>query len=76
MCKPGTTYVAIAAAAKELETTEMRILMMLRRNELKGRMEGDAWFVERSSLQACTKPTAADFVRQGCGSGCGGCGGH
>ncbi|NTW99133.1 MAG: hypothetical protein HGB35_04240 [Geobacteraceae bacterium] len=77
MCEPGTSFVAIGEAAKLLETTEMRVLMMLKKNELQGKVEDDAWYVDRSSLQLCAKPKAADIVKPGCGGGCGsGCGGH
>lgn len=82
MCEAGT-FVPIAEAARMLETTEMRVLMMLKKQELVGRQEGDSWLVEKQSLQLCGKPKAADVVRPGgCGGGCsgggngGGCGGH
>ena len=78
MCEAGTNYVPIAKAALLLETTEMRVLMMLKKNELQGKMEDEAWYVDRSSLNLCNKPKAADIVRPdgcgtcgtGCGSGC------
>ncbi|HIJ94350.1 MAG TPA: hypothetical protein HPP94_01140 [Desulfuromonadales bacterium] len=81
MCEAGTNFVPIAEAALLLETTEMRVLMMLKKNELAGKNEDDAWYVDRSSLKLCEKPKAADIVRPGgCGGGCGGssggCGGH
>lgn len=77
MCEAGTSYVAIAEAARLLETTEMRVLMMLKKNELQGKQQDEAWYVDRSSLQLCSKPKASDIVRPGCGGGCGsGCGGH
>lgn len=76
MCESGTSYVSLAEAAKLLETTEMRVLMMLKKNELQGKMENDAWQVDRSSLQLCAKPRASDIVRPGCGGGCGGGCGH
>lgn len=72
MCETGTTYVDLAEAAKLLETTEMRVLMMLKKKELAGKMDGDAWYVDRSSLQLCNKPKASDIVKPGCGGGCGG----
>ena len=81
MCEAGTSFVAIAEAARLLETTEMRVLMMLKKNELQGKVEDEAWYVDRASLQLCDKPKAADVVRSGgCGGGCsggsgGGCGG-
>ncbi len=80
MCEAGTNYIPIAKAALLLETTEMRVLMMLKKNELQGKMENEAWYVDRSSLNLCNKPKAADIVKPGgCGGGCGinnGCGGH
>lgn len=80
MCKTGTAFVPIVEAAKLMETTEMRVLMMLKKKELEGKLEDDAWYVDRASLQLCGKPKAADIVRPGgCGGGCGsgsGCGGH
>ncbi len=76
MCEAGTSFVPLAEAALLLETTEMRVLMMLKKNEIKGKNEDDSWYVDRSSLQLCGKPKAADIVKPGCG-GCGsGCGGH
>ena len=77
MCETGTVFVPIAEAAQLLETTEMRVLMMLKKNELQGKNEDDAWYVDRASLQLCSKPKAADIVKSSCGGGCGGgCGGH
>ena len=72
MCKAGTSFIPIAEAAHLLETTEMRVLMMLKKKELEGKLEDEAWYVERSSLQLCEKPKAADIVKAGCGGGCGG----
>ena len=78
MCNAGMNFLPIAEAAQLLETTEMRVLMMLKKNELQGKMDDDTWYVDRSSLKLCEKPKAADIVRPGgCGGGCGsGCGGH
>ncbi len=81
MCEAGMNFVPIAEAARLLETTEMRVLMMLKKNELQGKMQDEAWYVDKASLQLCGKPQAADVVRAGgcgggCGSGGGGCGGH
>lgn len=73
MCDAGTNFVPIMEAAELLETTAMRVLMMLKKDELQGKMEDDAWYVDRSSLRLCEKPKAADIVRPGgCGGGCGG----
>ncbi|HIJ89050.1 MAG TPA: hypothetical protein HPP97_15450 [Desulfuromonadales bacterium] len=78
MCEAGTNFVPIAEAAQLLETTEMRVLMLIKKDELQGKMVDEAWYVDRSSLKLCEKPKAADIVRPGgCGGGCGsGCGGH
>ena len=76
MCETGTSFVPLAEAAQLLETTEMRVLMMLKKNELQGKVEEDAWYVDRASLQLCGKPKAADIVKPGCGGGCGGGCGH
>jgi hypothetical protein len=77
MCETGTVFVPIAEAAKLLETTGMRVLMMLKKNELQGKIEDDAWYVDRTSLQLCGKPKASDIVKPGCRGGCGsGCGRH
>lgn len=78
MCDAGTNFVPLAEAAQLLETTEMRVLMLLKKDELQGKMEDEAWYVDRSSLKLCAKPKAEDIVRPGgCGGGCGsGCGGH
>ena len=78
MCEAGTSFVPIAEAAHLLETTEMRVLMMLKKNELEGKLEDEAWYVDRASLQLCDKPRAADIVKPGCGGGScgGGCDGH
>ncbi len=83
MCEAGTNYVPIAEAARLLETTELRVLMMVKKNELQGKEVASSWYVDKASLQLCGKPKAADIVRPGgCGGGCGGgerkggCGGH
>ncbi|NJD38241.1 MAG: hypothetical protein FIA89_07945 [Geobacter sp.] len=78
MCTSGTT-VLIAEAAALLATTETRVLMMLKKNELQGNQVDGDWFVDKASLQLCGKPKPSDFRKTGCGGGCGsggGCGGH
>lgn len=76
MCDTGS-FIPVAEAARLLETTEMRVLMMLKKNELQGKIQDDDWYVECSSLQLCAKPRAADIIKPGCGEGCGSrCGGH
>lgn len=77
MCDSGT-FITIAEAAQLLETTETRILMMLKKNELLGKQENECWYVDKASLGLCNKPKASDIVKTGgcgicgvsCGSGC------
>jgi hypothetical protein len=76
MCETGTVFVPLAEAAQLLETTEMRVLMMLKKNELRGKNVDEAWYVDRASLDLCSKPKAGDIVKPGCGGGCGGGCGH
>jgi len=79
MCTAGTDFITIAEAAGYLETTETRILMMLKKQELTGSQDASgSWLIDKASLQLCGKPRPADIVKKGCGGGCGsgGCGGH
>jgi hypothetical protein len=78
MCTAGTEFISISEAAAYLETTETRILMMLKKQELVGKQDDDVWYVDKASLQLCGKPKPSDFKKTGCGGGCGsgGCGGH
>jgi len=76
MCTRETSFIPLAEAAKQLNTTEMRVLIMIKRDELQGKMEGDGWLVNLSSLQQCARPEPADIVKPRCGGGCsGGCSG-
>lgn len=68
MCDAG--FVSTEEAARMLGTTGMRVLMMLKKRELEGRLVDDTWYVATASLQLCGKPKASDVVRPG---GCGGC---
>jgi len=74
MCTAGTDFITIAEAAGYLETTETRVLMMLKKQELAGsQQEGGSWQIDKASLQLCGKPRPSDIVKKGCGGGCGGC---
>lgn len=78
MCTAGT-LISIDEAAAYLETTETRILMMLKNKELIGSQDNSgSWQIDKASLQLCGKPKPSDFRKTGCGGGCGsgGCGGH
>jgi len=78
MCRSQAEFITIAEAAGYLETTETRILMMLKKNELSGMQDDDGWKIDKASLQLCGKPQPSDIAKKGCGGGCGngGCGGH
>lgn len=79
MCTTGTAFISIAEAAGYLETTETRVLMMLKKQELVGSQDDSGiWLIDKASLQLCGKPKPSDFSKTGCGGGCGsgGCGGH
>ncbi len=67
-------FVSVDEAARMLETTGPRVLMMLKRGEIKGELEGETWQVHKASLELCGKPhPPATAGRSGCGGGCGGC---
>ena len=79
MCTAGAECITIAEAAGYLETTETRILMLLKKQELAGNQdESGTWQIDKASLQLCGKPRPSDIVKKGCGGGCGsgGCGSH
>ena len=67
------------AAALELGTTELNILMHLKRGLLTGTEIDGAWYVSRASLIALQGrddlPAAASLCKTGCAKvgGCGGC---
>ena len=75
MCKSGSNFVPISEAAQLLDTTEILVLLMLEKNELKGKMVDYIWQVDRSSITLRDKLETGEVVSpQGCGicgSGCG-----
>ena len=56
MCGTGTSFISLSEAARLLETTEMRVLMMLKKKELEGKLENDAWYGPR--FTGCVQETA------------------
>jgi hypothetical protein len=69
-------FVTIVEAARLLDTTPTRILMLLRRQALVGVQEGSDWLVSRESI-ACCRTHGRDMMKeQGCTTYCssGGCG--
>jgi len=72
----GKPCVTAAVAARELDTTITRVLMLLRSNDLKGTQLAGEWYVESDSV-ACAKAHGTDMkAAKGCTSYCsaGGCG--
>jgi hypothetical protein len=74
----GIEYLPAAEAAHQLETTETKILMLLKQKALAGELVEGSWFVTTASL-ACYDPQAQEAAKMaGChtscsssGSGCG-----
>jgi hypothetical protein len=66
----GIDYVSIAAVAKELATTEMKILMLLKRQALAGeQIEGD-WYITAASLAAYDANAPVAETELSCRSTC------
>lgn len=74
----GTEYLTAAAAARQLLTTEMKILMLLRHKELKGKFQEGCWLVTRDSVDSYSPAEPAPKKGSACSTGCGGthCGCH
>jgi len=73
----GTPHIQAAEAALELQTTHLRVLMLLKRQKLAGCRVGEEWYVERSSLD-CLKRDGVDphemaACRTACSSSTCGC---
>lgn len=71
----GVEYLAAADAAAQLSTTETRILMLLKRKALEGKLLDEGWLVTKASL-ACyesqdPEPGKQPHCRTSCSSGCG-----
>jgi hypothetical protein len=68
----GLPHIPIEAAAAELHTTSLRILMLIKRKVMAGcRIDGE-WYVEKSSL-ACFRSYDADVSEGKSCSSCSGC---
>lgn len=70
----------ISTAAKALQTTELNILMHIKRGKLSGIEKNGQWYLSRQSFDdflACGNHAAADVISathhcgHGCGGGCG-----
>jgi hypothetical protein len=65
-----TPYVAITDAARELETTHLRILMLIRRNMMKGSQVDGEWYVEKSVIASFKELDMDDKKLGGCRASC------
>jgi hypothetical protein len=76
----GTPHIPLMSAARELETTHLRILMLLKHNLLTGHQLEGEWYIEKDSL-ACLKshgmsPLEQASCRTSCTASACGCGGR
>ena len=74
----GIEYLPASVVAEQLETTETKVLMLLKQKALGGELVDGSWFVTAASL-ACYDAHAANAESQSqCRTGCGstGCGCH
>ncbi len=53
----GSPHVTVDAAARELQTTHLRVLMLLKHRVLTGCLVDGEWHVEQSSLDALKRDT-------------------
>jgi len=72
-----TQYIPIAEAAREMETTHLQILILIRRNMMKGCEVDGEWYVEKSAIPSFKDLVMDDNKAVGCRASCasGGCGG-
>jgi hypothetical protein len=72
-----TQYIPIEEAAREMGTTHLQILMLIRRNLMKGCQVDGEWYVEKSVIASFKGLDMDDKKPGGCRTSCasGGCGG-
>lgn len=68
-------YLPVSAAAEQLATTEMKILMLLRKKILHGDLIDGSWFVTADSLAGYQPAREQEVLscRSSCGSSACGC---
>ena len=66
----GIEYLTAAAAARELATTEMKVLMLLKKGALKGEMIDGSWFVTAASLSCYDPKSATPETDSSCRTSC------
>jgi hypothetical protein len=65
-----TQYIPITEAARELKTTHLRILMLIRRNLMKGCQVDGEWYVEKCE-SACFRELEKKAAKPvGCSTSC------
>ncbi|GAM10763.1 hypothetical protein OR1_03060 [Geobacter sp. OR-1] len=72
----GTANIHITEAAAELQTTQLKVLMLVKNKAILGEEIRGEWYVNRDSLN-CFKSHGSDIkIEMGCKSNCssGGCG--
>jgi hypothetical protein len=72
----GISCISAAEAASELNTTQLKIMMLLKQKALIGMELDGEWFVTRDSLECCKTHGIVMKVETGCKTYCssGGCG--
>ena len=72
-----TQYIPIEEAAREMGTTHLQILILIRRNLMKGCQVDGEWYVEKSVIASFKGLDMDDKKTVGCRASCasGGCGG-
>jgi hypothetical protein len=66
----GKPHVEAEDAARELQTTHLRLLMLLKQEKLAGCQVGGEWFVERSSLDCLKKHGLDPLEMAACRTSC------
>jgi hypothetical protein len=64
-------YLPVSAAAERLATTEMKVLMLLKRKVLTGGLIDGSWLVTTDSLAAYQPPAVGTADGLACRSSCG-----
>ncbi len=66
----GAPHVPIEDAARELGTTHLRVLMLLKHRVLSGSQVDGAWYVERTSLDTLKEEGMPGVEPAGCRASC------
>lgn len=69
--------ISATEAAEELETTQLRVLMLIKEGALEGIQVGEEWYVTRNSLDCFRSHGGNAQAQIKCRTACGGnCGNH